>query len=298
MLIDAVVGLGTNLGDRLGNLAEALRLIDELEPCTVVAVSHAYETTPWGISDQPPFANAAAVIRTTLRADDLLGQLQEIEQSMGREAGGPRNGPRLIDLDVLLFGDEEWDALGLKIPHPRMAERDFAVVPLLEIRPEARYPDGSPVTRDDVRVGRVNALLGPVPGFEEFTPSRVDDGVGEDDLPPKTRPLPGEEWVTVYAFGEDPTFYGLAQAAAKGETPLGGGVPKVEASFVEMVLNQEGISYAWDPFPPAQTSDPYGFKRRFSIKVPASLAQRAARIVTDALEAPIDWSDVESGTED
>jgi 2-amino-4-hydroxy-6-hydroxymethyldihydropteridine diphosphokinase len=296
MSVDVAIGLGSNLGERLGNLAEALRRVDALEHCEVVAVSHAYETTPWGISEQPAFANAVSVVRTTMRADDLLGQLQEIESDMGRDRGVPRNGPRLIDLDILLFGEEEWDTLGLKVPHPRMEERDFAVVPLLEIRPDARYPDGTPVTRDEVTAGRVNALLGMVPGFEALTPPREEDRDADDDLPPRTRPLPGEEWVTVFEFGEDPTLFNIANSALSGESPLGGGVPRVDSSFAQMVLDQEEIPFCWDPFPPDQTTDPYGFKRKYQLKVPASLEARAKKMLDDAQNAPIDWGEVDEGT--
>lgn len=290
MSIDAIIGLGSNMGDRVGGLAEALRRVDACEHCDVVAVSHAYESAPWGISDQPPFANAVAVVRTTMRADDLLGALQDIENEMGRDRSVPRNGPRLIDLDILLFGDEEWDTLGLKVPHPLMAERDFAVVPLLEVRPEVHYPDGTAVTRDDVRVGRVTSLLGMIPGFETDTPPRIVST--DDDLPPKTRPLPGEEWVTVYEFGDDPTFFGFARSAATGQSPLGGGVPQIESNFIQTVLEQEGILFAWDPFPPDQSADPYGFKRRHSLKVPASIGERASRVIDEAMNAPVDWDEV------
>jgi 2-amino-4-hydroxy-6-hydroxymethyldihydropteridine diphosphokinase len=295
---DAAIALGTNLGDRLENLTSALRLVDANEFCEVVAVSHAYETVPWGISDQPPFANAVAIVRTTLRADDMLGMCQEIEQEMGRDTRGPRNGPRVIDLDILLFEDEEWDTLGLKVPHPRMAERDFAIVPLLEIRPDSHYPDGTRVTRDDVTVGRVSALLGMVPGYEQLTPPREEspaEGADDEGLPPMIRPLPGEEWVSVFEYADDPTFYGMANSALKGHSPLGAGVPHIDASFVQVVLDQEGIPHAWDPFPPDKTTDPYGFKRRYRLKVPASLRPRAERVIQDAQQAPIDWSDADFG---
>jgi 2-amino-4-hydroxy-6-hydroxymethyldihydropteridine diphosphokinase len=296
MSVDAAVALGANMGDRLANLAEALCRIDELAHCEVVAVSHVYETAPWGVADQPPFANAAAIVRTTLRADDLLGELKDIEAEMGRESGGPRNGPRIIDLDILLFGSEEWDTLGLKVPHPRMAERDFALVPLLEIRPDAVYPDGARVTREKVTVGRVTALLGTVPGFERLTPPREEGSVDDDGLPPRTRPLPGEEWVTVFEFGEDPTLFNLANSALTGESPLGGGVPRIDASFAQLVLDQEEIPFCWDPFPPEQTTDPYGFKRKYQLKVPASLEPRARKMLEDARSAPIDWGEVDEGT--
>ncbi len=166
----AMLGLGSNLGDRAATIAEALRRIDAVADTTVAVVSHLYESEPWGSPDQPPYANAVAAVATVLRADQLLEECQRIESELGRVRDGTRWGPRTIDVDVLLFDDEEWDSPRLTIPHPRMREREFVVVPLLEIVPEVTLPDGTALRREDAVYGRVTRVLGRVPGFERLTP--------------------------------------------------------------------------------------------------------------------------------
>jgi hypothetical protein len=99
----------------------------------------------------------------------------------------------------------------------------------------------------------------------------------------------------VYEYGVDPTFWGLVDSARSGSSVLGAAQPNVGASFVKVVLEQEGIPFAWDPFPPEQTSDPYGFGRRFTLRVPASMEADARRFLEEAATASIDWSDADFG---
>jgi 2-amino-4-hydroxy-6-hydroxymethyldihydropteridine diphosphokinase len=167
MMTDAFIGLGSNMGDRVAHLAGALRALDELVGTRVSRVSEVYESEPWGVTEQPRFANAVAKVRTTLRADQLLHYLQDIEEELGRVRSS-RYGPRTIDLDLLLFGDEEWSTDELTVPHPRLAEREFVVAPLLAIAPDARWPDGTPIERGRAREGRIVASLGVIPGFDEL----------------------------------------------------------------------------------------------------------------------------------
>lgn len=167
-MTEAFVGLGSNLGDRLGNLAHALAAIGDLPETRVLAVSEVVETEPWGVEEQPLFANAVALVATELSADWLLPSLKEIELHLGRRAG-VRFGPRVIDLDILLFGAEVWRTDSLTVPHPRLAEREFAICPLLEIAPAATWPNGTPISAENAAEGRVLRRLGPVPGYEHLT---------------------------------------------------------------------------------------------------------------------------------
>jgi 2-amino-4-hydroxy-6-hydroxymethyldihydropteridine diphosphokinase len=143
----AYVGLGSNLGDREGMLARAVALLRAEEGLEVIAVSQVRETDPIGYVDQPRFANAAAVLETALPARDLLARLLATELALGRTRTGPRFGPRTIDLDLLVFGDETIDEPGLEVPHPRLAERRFVLEPLVELNPCLVIPGrGSVVT--------------------------------------------------------------------------------------------------------------------------------------------------------
>lgn len=134
-MIRAYLSLGANLGDRLAQLAEALRRLDATPGIRLAVVSGVYETTPQGKTDQPDFLNTAAGLETDLPPLELLAAIHRIEQAMGRERK-ERWGPRLIDLDILLYGEEQIDLPDLVVPHPRMAERAFVLCPLLELLPE------------------------------------------------------------------------------------------------------------------------------------------------------------------
>ena len=136
----AYLGLGSNLGDRGANLRGALERLEELGP---LRVSSFRETEPVGITDQPSFLNAAVELETELSPQDLLARLLAIEGELGRDRSRERRwGPRTIDLDLLLYGDEVLDEPGLTVPHPRLAERLFVLEPLHELAPGLVLPDG------------------------------------------------------------------------------------------------------------------------------------------------------------
>ena len=131
------LGLGTNLGDRERNLQDAIeRLGQEMK---VISVSSPYDTKPVGYTDQPRFLNAVVEVETGLDPEGLLGLVKNIEDDMGRVANF-RDGPRLIDLDILLYDDVVLDTPSLTMPHPRYAERAFVLAPLAEIAAEAVCP--------------------------------------------------------------------------------------------------------------------------------------------------------------
>jgi 2-amino-4-hydroxy-6-hydroxymethyldihydropteridine diphosphokinase len=138
----AYVGLGGNVGDRRSYLRRAVERLRSEPGIEVVAVSRVRETDPVGYRDQPRFLNAVAAVDTDLEPRALLERLLSIERALGRERTGPRYGPRTIDLDLLLHGDEAVAEPGLVVPHPRLSERRFALEPLVELDPELVLPDG------------------------------------------------------------------------------------------------------------------------------------------------------------
>ena len=137
--VTAYLGLGTNLGDRRANLRDALRLLSAAPGIRLHRTSQIYETEPWGVTAQPPFLNCAAEIAVTLDPEALLSQCQAVERQVGR-VPGPRWGPRLIDVDVLLYGAQAVALPQLEIPHPRLHRRAFALIPLAELAPDLRHP--------------------------------------------------------------------------------------------------------------------------------------------------------------
>ncbi len=133
------LGLGTNIGDREENLRAALRLLSVDAGVRLQRWSRVYETEPWGLADQPKFLNLAVTAATTLTPEALLELCKEVENRLGR-VPGPRWGPRLIDVDILLYGSEVVEFPQLQIPHPRLHLRAFALIPLEEIAPDASHP--------------------------------------------------------------------------------------------------------------------------------------------------------------
>ena len=145
-MVTAYVGLGSNLGEPERQIEQALELLGREEGIELRAVSTLRWTDPVGYEDQPRFLNGAAEVETSLGARELLGRLLAIERRLGRERGeGPRFGPRTIDLDLLVYGDSVVDEPGLTVPHPRLAERRFALEPLAELAPELEVPGAGPV---------------------------------------------------------------------------------------------------------------------------------------------------------
>jgi 2-amino-4-hydroxy-6-hydroxymethyldihydropteridine diphosphokinase len=133
------LGLGANIGNREANLRMALRGLTRM--ARVEAVSSLYETDPIGsVKDQPAFYNAVCRIETGLEPESLLRLLKTIELEIGRRPGGPVGGARPIDLDILLYEDRVHESPDLTVPHPRLAERAFVLVPLAEIAPDAAHP--------------------------------------------------------------------------------------------------------------------------------------------------------------
>jgi 2-amino-4-hydroxy-6-hydroxymethyldihydropteridine diphosphokinase len=135
----AYVGLGANLGPREVTLLRAVDLLAETEGVDVVAVSQLRETDPVGVVDQPMFLNGAVALETSLSARDLLALLLAVERELGR-VRAERWGPRTVDLDLLVYGDEVVDEPGLRVPHPRVRERRFALEPLAELDPDLAIP--------------------------------------------------------------------------------------------------------------------------------------------------------------
>lgn len=135
----AYIGLGSNLGDRTGYLMEAIRRLKALPGTELDAASSFYDTAPVGFEDQPRFLNAVVRLRTELPPRRLLEGLLGIERELGRKRTR-RWGPRTVDLDLLLYDDRVISEPDLQVPHPRMHERSFVLVPLAELDPELVHP--------------------------------------------------------------------------------------------------------------------------------------------------------------
>ena len=131
----AYVGLGANIGDRERTFREAVDALGAEEGIEVAAVSTLRETDPVGVGEQPRFLNGVAALETSLGARELLDRLLAVEQRFGRVRVPGEHGPRTLDLDLLLYGDETIDEPGLAVPHPRMHERRFVLEPLAELAP-------------------------------------------------------------------------------------------------------------------------------------------------------------------
>jgi len=158
------LGLGSNVGDRVGHLRAAVELLPR-HGVEVGAVSSVYETEPVGeILDQPDFLNAAVRIETELGAQELLDVCKAIEVEQGRMFGGPRHGPRPLDVDVLLLDGVELESERLTLPHPQVTSRRFVLVPLLELDPKLRLPDGTVLSEalDGLGEGERVARCGPL----------------------------------------------------------------------------------------------------------------------------------------
>lgn len=255
-MITAYVGLGSNLGDRMANLSAAVEAISDIPETHIETVSNAYESDPAYRQGQPQFLNAVLELTTRIEADALLAYLLDIEDRMGR-VREEENGPRVIDLDLLLYGDEEWHSEALTLPHPGMLERDFVVTPLLSIAPRVTLPDGMHVRPSAAVLGTVTSDRGPIP----------DSGVAENE------PVDADDWVAV-AVSETTADRVVGFDAA--------------LQLKSEVLEQEGIAFAWDPHEPGADIDPFGLAVAYRLLVPAEDADRARRVLDefDASEPP------------
>jgi GTP cyclohydrolase-4 len=149
------LGLGANLGDRQGNLLRAVELLSQWGQ--IEELSSLYETEPVGYLEQPPFLNAACQLTTILTAEELLAVAKNIESALGRTPSFP-NAPRPIDIDILFYGEQVMNSPRLVIPHPRLEERAFVLVPLAEIAPDLVHPVNGMTIRELVE--RLGSLKG------------------------------------------------------------------------------------------------------------------------------------------
>jgi len=254
-MVTAYIALGSNLGDRLGNLSRAVDAVAHLPETHVEKVSHAYESSPAYETDQPHFLNAVLEVSTGLEAEALLGFLMDTEGELGR-VREDANGPRVIDLDLLLYADEERDSEELTLPHPGIAERDFVVTPLLEIAPRTKLPDGTALRRSQASVGTVIRDLGAVP----------DPGVSHN------MPIEDVEWEVVSESEWNQDAVSGFDAALQLD---------------RQVLETEGIPFAFEPYEPGTDMDPFGMPQSFRLLVPESYAQQARDLLAAVDAAPI-----------
>lgn len=165
----AFIGLGSNLGDSRRVVAAAVSAIGALPRTRLLCSAAQYRTPPWGVLDQPDFINSVVEIDTTLDAHALLHELLQLERAAGRVRDGSRWGPRALDLDILLYGDDVVCGAGLQIPHPQLARRAFVLLPLAEIAADCIVPGQGRVADLLLRVdiggcSRLAPLVAPVHG--------------------------------------------------------------------------------------------------------------------------------------
>ncbi len=248
----AHIALGSNKGDRISNLSMAIEALSEIPETHVDRASNMYESEPAYVTDQDAFLNAVAVLETDLTSDALLSHLLRIEDEMGR-VREIEKGSRVIDLDLLLYGDEERISDELTLPHPGLTERDFVVTPLLEVSPRLHLPDGSRLSRSSATVGPVVRDWGPIP----------DPGDAFNE------PVFADAWVAVAEGSRD------QDVMAGWDSAL---------AFKREALEQEGIPFAFDPYAPESSMDPFGMPTTFKLLVPQRFAEQARELLL-ALDA-------------
>jgi 2-amino-4-hydroxy-6-hydroxymethyldihydropteridine diphosphokinase len=138
--VRAYIGIGSNLADPVAQVKEAIEELEVLPDTIVADCSSLYSSKPMGPQNQPDYVNAVVALDTLLSPDDLLQRLQRIEELQGRGRGGEQWGPRILDLDLLMYGRKVIDTDELKVPHPGMHERDFVIIPLAEIAGNLNIP--------------------------------------------------------------------------------------------------------------------------------------------------------------
>lgn len=145
-MVRVYIGLGSNLNAPVTQIEMALTALKNIHNTLFISASSFYQTAPFGFKNQPHFINAAAGFDTQLSAQELLHELHIIEQNQGRRRTQEKNGPRTLDLDILIYGNNTMHDENLTIPHPRMSERAFVLFPLLEIAPDLQLPDGRSIS--------------------------------------------------------------------------------------------------------------------------------------------------------
>ena len=162
------IGIGSNLADPRAQVEAALRALQELPQTRLLRRSRLYRSAPWGQVEQPEFVNAAALLQTALAPNALLDALLGIERMAGRTRDGSRWGPRVLDLDILLYGGRVIDEHGLRVPHPHLAERAFVLMPLAEVASAANVPGLARVDELLARIDRSSCVaLEPDPALAE-----------------------------------------------------------------------------------------------------------------------------------
>lgn len=163
------LGLGTNLGERMVNLAHALSLLPP--EVIVLRCSPVYETPPWGVTDQPAFLNMVCEAESDLQPRALLERLKAMEEKMGRKKS-VRYGPRFIDLDILFYADQIYKDERLDIPHPRLTERAFVLAPLADLAPDFKHPLLQQTIRALLALVDVRGVI-PVTSADDHPPCEV-----------------------------------------------------------------------------------------------------------------------------
>lgn len=152
-MIRVYIGIGSNLSDPVSQVQAAIEMLDSIEQSQFIRASSFYRSAPMGPQAQPDYVNAVACLDTALAAEDLLDRLQQIEKRQGRTTG-QRWGPRTLDLDILLYGEQIISSARLSVPHPGLHERSFVLYPLQEIAPELDVPDKGQVADLVVKCSR------------------------------------------------------------------------------------------------------------------------------------------------
>lgn len=160
MNADVYLGLGANLGVPKETFERALVLLSEFSE--IISVSRLYRSKPYGFSDQPPFVNAAVRISTDLPPPELLNQLQSVEETLGKKVVR-KNGPRLIDLDLLVYDELVLETKDLVLPHPGIMERDFVLLPLIDLNPDLSHPQWGTKTLKSALGGLQERFVGDSP---------------------------------------------------------------------------------------------------------------------------------------
>ncbi|WP_084399500.1 2-amino-4-hydroxy-6-hydroxymethyldihydropteridine diphosphokinase [Henriciella aquimarina] len=157
-MAEAALAFGSNLGDSRAMIAHAMAVLDEMRGVSITRTSSFWRTPPWGVEDQPDFVNACALVATDLSPEALLTACKDLEKALGREEA-VRWGPRLIDIDLLWMAGETRDSGALTLPHPRMTERAFVLVPLAEIAPALEIGGKSVRVHLDALAGEETARI-------------------------------------------------------------------------------------------------------------------------------------------